>query len=173
MHELGTIAKPNFDDSQIPHRLTCGSENHGPTVVLLGDYDSFFGQRFTSGVTSLTIPTSFVSAKLEVDLDDPLALQLISTSNSGINNCGNKRGLRQAPAPQRSLIADYHGFFKTLVVRVSDNSGRSPTFSAAEISNHIFSDNLTMVRLHFYSSHMIVSHLSCKVEKCECRIMLF
>jgi len=142
VHELGGIVvKPNFDEDQIQQRFTCGSENHGPTVLLLGNYNSFLEkQTFTSGVTSLTIPTELVSEKMEVDLDDPSASEIITTSNKN----DIKRGLRLEPTPQRSLISDYHGFFKTLVVRVSDSRGHSPTFSAAEISKHVFFGDLTM-----------------------------
>ena len=158
VHELGGIVvKPNFDEDQIQQRFTCGSENHGPTVLLLGNYNSFLEkQTFTSGVTSLTIPTELVSEKMEVNLDDPSASEIITTSNKN----DIKRGLRLEPTPQRSLISDYHGFFKTLVVRVSDSRGHSPTFSAAEISKHVFFGDLTMVRLYFYFStcYMLLSY---------------
>ncbi len=113
--------------------------------MLVGDHENFFDHNFISGTTSLEIPTMLISAELEVDLDDPLAFELISISNGT-----SKRGLRQGQAPERSLITDFHGFFKTLVVRVSDKSGHSPTYTASELSDHIFTGDLTMVSFKVY-----------------------
>ena len=112
--------------------------------MLVGDHENFFDHNFISGTTSLEIPTMLISAELEVDLDDPLAFELISISNGA-----SKRNLRQGQAIERSLIADYHGFFKTLVVRVGDKRGHSPTYTASELSDHIFIGDLTMVSFIF------------------------
>lgn len=146
MHELGTIATPGFEDAPEPDRFTCGVENHGPTVMLVGNGNTFFGQKLRSGITSLNIPTGLVSAEMEVYLDDPLATELISITN----RTGSKRVLREAQQKsERTLIADYHGFFKTLIVRVSDDRGNSPTSSAADLSNQVFFNSVSMVRLYF------------------------
>lgn len=136
---IGTITAPDIEDASEPESLTCGTENHGPTVMLVGDHENFFDHNFISGTTSLEIPTMLISAELEVDLDDPLAFELISISNGA-----SKRNLRQGQAIERSLVADYHGFFKTLVVRVGDKRGHSPTYTASELSDHIFMGDLTM-----------------------------
>ena len=114
--------------------------------MLIGDYIRFFDHKFSSGVTSLRIPTGLVSANLEVDLDIPLSSKLIPFSNAA----GNEIGLRRRQMSQRKASrADYHGFFKVLVVRVSDRSGHSPSYNASEISNHVFSDDMSMVRSVF------------------------
>lgn len=141
--EVESITEPGFESIKSPHNVICSAENHRPALMLIGDYIRFFDHKFSSGVTSLRIPTELVSANLEVNLDDPLSSKFISFSDVA----GNKRGLRQRQTPRRtSLRADYHGFFKVLVVRVSDKSGHSPSYNASEISNHVFSDDMSMVR---------------------------
>lgn len=126
-------------DASIPNRLSCSAQNHGPTVLLKGDHDTFFNTKLLSGQTSLIIPTDLVSGNREVDLNDPSSFERISISVKGQKN------LRGSENTKRSLIAEYDGSFKTLVVRVSDTYGNSPTHSATELSQHIFSDELTMV----------------------------
>ena len=149
MYELGSVAQPGAEIDETPNHLMCSAQKHGPSLMLTGDYMSFFRHhKIVAGTTSLKIPTKHISAKMEVNLNNPVATELIIFSTTATTN----EGLAQTP--RRSLIEDYHGFFKTLVVRVSDTWGNSPTFNAKEISNHVFSDDLTMVRLYLEYSIM-------------------
>ena len=132
MYELGPIAQPAFENVEIPKRLSCSTENHGPTLLLTGDYEDFFDQQIDSGAISLSIPTQLISAELVVDLDDPLAYELISISEKSHHE-------------GRSLINKHDGYFKTLIVRVSDKYGHSPTYSAAELAEQVFTNKTSMV----------------------------
>jgi len=134
VHELGPIAQPTFENIEIPKRLTCGTENHGPTLLLVGDYKDFFDQpRIYSGAISLSIPTQLISAELVVDLADPLSYELISISEKSHHE-------------GRSLIDKHDGYFKTLIVRISDKYGHSPTYSAAELSKQVFTNKSSMTK---------------------------
>ena len=137
VHEIGSFVEPGKND-EVAHRLLCGAENHGATLLLEGDHKSFFKNRLESGQTSLSIPTQLVSENMAVDLDDPSASKLITISSVFV-----KRGLRGGWPSRRSLLAKYSGIFKTLVVRVSDSRGHSPIYNATEISKHVFGDDLT------------------------------
>ena len=106
-------------------------------MLLEGDHGSFFGDRLQSGVTSLNIPTDLISEKLVVDLNDKQTASHLRFQRS-------LRGGKKIDT-ERNLMANYDGFFRTLVVRVSDDQGHTPTFPAYQISNHVFGNGLTMV----------------------------
>ena len=135
--------------------------------MLHGNINRFFSsspEDFT-GIALLTIPTSIVSEHLSIDLDDPVASALIEISYSYDHDKSRRRGLirgfhshghtennetitdkRKKISSSRSLRADYSGVFKTLVVRVSDNRGHEPTYSANQLYRHIFTSEFNMVR---------------------------
>lgn len=52
----------------------------------------------------------------------------------------------------QSLGRKSKGLHKVLVVRVSDRWGHSPTYSAQQIAKHVFSGDLTMVRIFSFSN---------------------
>ena len=137
MHQLASLSTSGTETETPKPRFSCSSPNHGPTVLLEGDHQSFFGDRLKSGVTSLNIPTDLISEKLIVDLDNKQTISQLRFQRS-------LRGGYKIDT-ERSLMANYDGFFRTLVVRVSDNRGHTPTYPAYQISNHVFGRGLTMV----------------------------
>ncbi len=135
-------------EEQRPRNLACVADNYGPTVFLVGNQDAFFSDRFTSGVTSLNIPTKLVSAHLQVDLDTPLSEMIVVSHGDGGGEefAGSLRGANDNNHALRTN-SKFEGTFEVLVVRVSDKSGNSPTHSAEELSKHIFTDDITMVSI--------------------------
>ncbi len=136
--------------------MSCIAEKHGPTVALKDDHNDFFSSEVISGVTTLKIPTQLVSDSLKVDLDDPLAAKKITILDNEHKTSlrGTKRSLSlfgerlgTMNSQQESLKDDYDGTFRMLVIRVSDKEGHSPTHSSKEISEHVFTGDITMVSL--------------------------
>lgn len=70
----------------------------------------------------MNIPTDLISEKLVVDLDDKQTASHLRFQRS-------LRGGKKIDT-ERNLMANYDGFFRTLVVRVSDDQGHTPTFPA-------------------------------------------
>lgn len=143
-------------DREKERYLSCSTLKHGPSVLLEGDFDSFFNEKLISGITSITIPTHLISSDFVVDLDHPLASDLI-TFNSGYSEDNPPKTARKfdpelgrwAPNSKkggRFLEQEYAGFFKVLVVRISDLS-KKPEFDITEISNQVFSNKISMVSL--------------------------
>ncbi len=153
VYELDAFSVTGEHSEELHDRLSCAADFHGPTVFLEGNSDEFFSNKLVSGVTSLTIPTHLISAHLQVDLDDPEALELITVSHGY-----QKRGLRGLVEKEPYRI-EFEGTFGILVVRVTDNRNHSPTYSAEEISRHVFSDDLTMVSYQCFKTvlYLVIS----------------
>ncbi len=151
MYMIAALAKPDRE-ARIPHRFSCIVNNHGPTLVLEGDHHNFFSKGLQSGVTKLSIPTDLVSVgDFKVNLDEPLSSEIVISNHE--EHTTARRRLREG---RTSVPKDeYKGSFTMLVVRVSDKSGHSPTYSAEELSNHVFNDELNMVSYILWYSGVI------------------
>lgn len=123
----------------IPNRLSCSNNGHGPTVILEGNSGTFFREGYHSGFTTLDIPSHLISANLTVDLDDQMVSELVTIVS---DTRFEQRIFYRSP-----FELDFEGFFRTLVVRVSDRYGNRPSYSAIEMSDQVFDHYLSMVRL--------------------------
>ncbi len=135
---MTALAKPEWE-ARIPHRFSCS--NHGATVELEGDHQKFFSKGLESGTTQLSIPMDLVSVDLKVNLDESSSSDIVIFDEWSTTARRSLRGVKAV----RTLTPKHEGSFTMLVVRVSDKKGHSPTYSARELSNHVFNDKLNMV----------------------------
>ncbi len=128
--------------------LTCSADNFGPTLLLKGNYDAFFDDNVVSGSISMIIPVKLISPDLIVDLDNPSATQIITSTRSQGSNESRTLALRGSNGVASPLhTKNKTGFHKVLVVRVTDKEGHTPTYSAREIANHVFHNKVSMVSI--------------------------
>jgi len=142
--------------------LSCSTLNHGPSVLLEGDFDNFFNKKLVSGSTSIRIPTYLISSDFVVDLNYPGAKDLITITSEHSEDNPPKttrkfehEGWRHNSMKGRRFLENYDGFFKVLVVRITD-LGTTPTFNIAEISNQVFSNQVSMAKQYRDCSNNIL-----------------
>jgi len=143
VYKLSGLAYPGTSHQNISP-LSCRDDYGGPSIYLDGGYENLFGvEDFVSGTKVLKIPTDIISHKLRVNMDDQFAVEKIVVSDKYQN---------LLPIGDQ-ISKKSKGVHKVLVVRVSDRWDHSPTHNAQQISEHVFSGDLTMVRFFYFSKY--------------------
>lgn len=92
----------------------------------------------------MNIPSRLISANFTVDLDNQMFSDLVTIVP---DTRFEKRHFNGSQLSKKSFESDFEGTFRTLVVRVSDIKGNTPSYSATEMSDQVFDNYLSMVRL--------------------------